>query len=474
MLDKKNESAGKNISERQAVLYGSVNDGTMAISFSDNDLEIYADFIPPVLNGRKLDAEGVKAILQRMNVVIGVRWDDIWQALDACSKKHQQIKNVLIARGEVSEVEIAEYYELNPLLAKTNPEVDSRERINYRERSPFTIVKKGQVLAHLKPRKPGIEGKNVHGDPLPFGIVHPAGVSGGENTITEPDKITAAISGQFIDNKNVLSVQENLVIKGAVGYGTGNIDFPGDVNIDGPVSDGFKIYSGGSLSIKQTLDLTEVVTKGDIHVAGGIIGKGTALIKCGGEIKTKFIEKCHVAARGAVFVDSGIINSSIFTLDTVQMSDKGRILGGEIYAVHGLRAGGIGIKSGNVTRIHCGIDFAVQQEKEKYSNQLRILTAKLAKLRSLMAGPDIDGEKMAKMEELLRRLEGEQQAAASRVSELTANINANEAAVVEAVGDIAPGTLIEICQVVLSVEEPLHRVRIRLDKAGGRLISEPL
>ena len=472
--EEKKENTEKPVSDRQTILYGSLNDGTMAVSFTDNDLEVYADFIPPILNGKKLDNEGVKAILERLNVVSGIRWDNINKAVDECNREHQRVKDVLIARGETSEVEVAEYYELNPLLARAHQEVNSRERIDYRERSPFTIVYKGQVLAKIKPRKPGREGTNVHGDSLPFGIVHPVGVSGGENTTTDPNKITAAISGQFIESKNILSVQEELVIKGAVGYGTGNIAFPGDVNIEGPVSDGFKIYSGGSLTIKQTLDLTEVVTKGNMHVAGGIIGKGAALIKCGGELRTKFIEKCHVAARGAVYVDSEIINSSIFSLATVEMSDRGRILGGDIYAVHGLRTGGIGKKSGNVTCIHCGVDFAVQQEKEKCNNQLRILAAKLTRLRTLMAEPNIDAEKMAKLEELLRRLEGEQQAASGRVSELMTNINANENAVVEVQGDIAPGTVIEICQIVLSVEEPLHRVCIRLDKAAGKLVPGAL
>ncbi|MCL1836224.1 MAG: FapA family protein [Treponema sp.] len=468
------ESIGSASPERQTVLYGGMNDGTMEVTFTENALELYADFHPPILNGRPLDGEAVQAMLERINVVFGIRWDDINTALQACNANRQKIKDVLVARGDVSEVEIAEYYEMSSILEKAAHVVDSRERINYRERSPFVIVKKGQVLAKLRPRKPGKEGTNVRGESLPFGINHPAGVIGGENTVTEPDKITAAIHGQLVERGNELSVQEHLIIKGAVGYGTGNIVFPGDVKIDGPVSDGFKIYSGGSLAIKQTLDLTEVVTKGDIHVAGGIIGKGSALIKCGGGIKTKFIENCHVASRGTVYIDTEIINSSIFSMDTVRMGEKGMILGSEIYAVHGLRAGRIGKKGAGTTRIHCGVDFSVQQEKEKYNNQLRILAAKLAKLRELMADPEIEDDKKAKMDELLRRLEGEQQEASNKISELMGSINADEKAVVEVMGEIAPGTLIEICQVALFVEEPLRKVRISLDTSGGKLVPGQL
>jgi hypothetical protein len=150
------------------------------------------------------------------------------------------------------------------------------------------------------------------------------------------------------------------------------------------------------------------------------------------------------------------------------------ILGGEAYAVHGIKAGGIGKKTGKAPRIHCGIDFTAQQEKEKNNNRLRILAAKLAKLREMMAAPEGTAEQRAKMEELLRRLEAEQQQAAAKVSDLLGRINTDENAAVEVPGEIVAGTLIEICQVALYVTEPLRKVRVRLDKDTGKVISEAL
>jgi uncharacterized protein (DUF342 family) len=243
--------------------------------------------------------------------------------------------------------------------------------------------------------------------------------------------------------------------------------------IEGPVSDGFKICSGGSVTIKQTFDVTEAITKGDLVVAGGIIGRGAGLLKSGGGIRTKFIENCRAAARKAIFVDSEINNSSVFTLERIEMGDKGIILGSDIYAVHGVKAGGIGKRAGKATRIHCGIDFTVQQEKEKSNNRLRILSAKLTILRELMTG-DLHAEKRSKMEELQRRLEEEQAAASTKLAEILGRINTDEKAPVEVSGEIMPGTLIEICQIALFVAEPLRKVRIRLDPPSGKLVSEPL
>jgi hypothetical protein len=150
-------------------------------------------------------------------------------------------------------------------------------------------------------------------------------------------------------------------------------------------------------------------------------------------------------------------------------------VGSDIYATHGLRTGGIGTKAevSKATHIHCGIDFAVQQEKEKHTNRLRILAAKLTRLRDLMQIPDQDLEKLAKMKVLLQRLESEQQAASKRISELLGNINADEKAVVEVTGDVIAGTIIEICQVALFVDKPLQKVRFKLNNFG-KLVSESL
>jgi uncharacterized protein (DUF342 family) len=243
------------------------------------------------------------------------------------------------------------------------------------------------------------------------------------------------------------------------------------------VSDGFKIYSGGSVTIKQTFDVTDVIAKTDLSVAGGIIGRGRALVKVGGALRTRFIENCRVACRKGVTVENDIVNSSVFTMESLEMGDRGTIVGGEIYAVHGIRAGGVGRKGSGYARLHCGIDFAARQELEKRNNALQILGAKLKKLRDFMASPanlNAPAERGAKMEELLQRLEEEQRKTQARVAELLGRINIDSGAVVEVSGEILPGTQIEICGQTLKVAGSLRKVRVRLDTAKGKLTSESL
>jgi uncharacterized protein (DUF342 family) len=240
----------------------------------------------------------------------------------------------------------------------------------------------------------------------------------------------------------VLSVSETLTIDGPVDYETGHINFPGDVNIEGPVSDGFKIHSGGSLVIRQTFDVTDSITKGDLSVAGGIIGRGRALVTVGGNLRTKFIEHCKVACQKSVTVDTEIINSTIFCLERLEMNKTGTILGGEIYALKGIRVYTIGKESGKAASIHCGVDTPVQW-----------------------------GDRV---EDLMYRLEGKHKKAQTATAEIMKRIVVEKNAVVDVVGEIAAGTLITIYQAVHEVPEPLRGVRFKLDVKNGRIVSEAL
>jgi uncharacterized protein (DUF342 family) len=471
------EESGRRAMDTANTLLGGKNDGKLIIRFSEDDLEAWADFMPPVKEGLPLTNEYLLILMEQFKITYGIHWETLRESAQQCNTYRKPINDILIAMGDPPVKETAEYFEINPHLTEIPipvPDKKRNDQIDFRSYSPFIIVKKDQVLAWNKPRKPGREGKNVHGAVIPCGINRFEGVSGGHNTKTTEKYIISEINGQLVETGGVLNVQANLVIKGSVGYATGNIIFPGDVLIEGAVSDGFKICSGGSVTIKQTFDVTEVIAKTDLNVAGGIIGRGRAFVKVGGALRTKFIQNCRVACRGTITADSGITNSSIYTMENLVLGEKGRILGGEIYAIHGIKAGGIGKDIGKATHIHCGIDFTLQKDKENCNAALRLLVEKITKLKAVLGAPDMDGEKRTKVEELLKRLEEEQTKVTHQIGDLLGRINADENAVVEVTGEIAPGTLVEICEIALFVTEPLKRVRIKLDKPSGKVISEAL
>jgi uncharacterized protein (DUF342 family) len=460
------------------------NDGNVIMRFAEDNLTAWGDFYPAAANGTPLVYGAVTAALVRYNITYGLVQENIQKAIDQCNETGSILHDIPIARGDPPVREVLEYFEINPALKTDPPKPEGNARVDYRDYSPFVIVKQGQILALKKARREGRNGIDINGNAVPFGSVTPSSVSGGENTHSDEKYIYADIHGQLVQEKGVLRVQDILVVKGAVDYHTGNIVFPGDITIEGPVRDGFKIYSGGAVTIKQTFDASDVITKTDLSVSGGIIGHGRALVKVGGVLRAKFIENCKAAVRKGIFVETDIVNSSIYTMEGIEMGEKGMILGGEIYAVHGIKTCGIGKKSGRNTTIHCGVDFTALREKEKLNYELRIVNAKLSRVREILAAESAKcpepkegtsaAERRKKIIEALNHLEEKQKKTGAAISAVLRRMNINKEASIEALGEIAPGTLIEICQIALFVTEPMRHVRVRLDMVHERLISEPL
>ena len=457
------------------------------IYISEDTMEARADFYPPDGTNELLTPDYVSSVLNSYNIIYGVLDDIIEKAIFSCNTERETITNLLIARGNPPKDEVIEYLQKNPQLdqkktfntmekpkEKPGSIPDRNKRIDYKAFTPFLIVKKGQVLARKNPRKPGVDGINIHGQTIAYKVIYPQGVQPGNNTKMHDKFLIAAIDGQLIEVQGVLAINQSLDIKGPVGYKTGNIAFPGDIVIEGPVSDGFKIYCGGSLTIKQTFDVTDVTTKGDLNVAGGIIGRGMALIKVGGNIRTKFIENCRIACRKTVFANSDIVNSYIYSMEKIELGDKGKIIGGELSAIDGIRAAAIGRKSSRGVSLRCGLDFTAEQEKERSSNALRLLAGKLNSIYKLLEDPSVSQDKKDKLEELRLRLTEEQKKASAIISDLMGNVIKNENAAVEVTGEIAVGTCIEICQATIVVSEPLKKVRIRFDREKNILVTEPL
>ncbi len=449
-------------------------DGRIEIVLDEQALEARADFYPPTGAGKALDPDYLSAALERVNIVHGLDWDSIQTQAMECNLEHKIIRSVLIARGDPPVEEVDEFYEMNPAF-RVWPKMPDGEvpRVDYREISPFVIVKKGQKLAIRRERTFGEDGKNIHGQIIPKTIRHPETARGGSNTVTEKEAIRAGCDGRLIENNGELSVEEILTIKGGIDYKTGHVVFPGDVVIDGPVADGFKIYAGSSIIAKQTLDASDVVAKKDLLVAGGIIGRLGGYIRVGNEVRAKFIQNCRIAARNDVHVTGAIINSQVYTMGKVDCGDKGRIIGGEVYAIRGIRAADIGSEHGKQTKIHCGIDFTVQQELEKMNERIRVVSLKLQRLRETLAR-GIPHEREAGYREAEQNLAKDLEKTNLRVAELLGALDADENACVEVSGTTAANTLIEICHVALWIEKEISKTRFKLDKTKGCISIEKM
>jgi uncharacterized protein (DUF342 family) len=375
----------------------------------------------------------------------------------------------VIARGKRPVNEVPPYLVVDDrLLAKEKKEEPSSARIDFKEVSPFTLVKKGDVLATLMPKQSGAMGLTVMGTAVAFRKEPVASPKPGKNAHWQEGNLVASCDGRFQATIASVWVEEILDINGNVDYHVGNIDFPGDVAIHGDVKDGFVVKAGKSVFCMSSVEACQIDCGGDLITERGIIGKEKARLRVGGMTQAKFIEGCTLDSDGSIFIQTSVLNSSIHTRDRLELGRRGIIIGGSISAQNGVSAAQIGTERGPRTEIHCGIDFTVEQKLIWIRDRNIALAFKLREIENKMKNSPQTKTVLSPLREKIK-LAIHQLNENARL--LVGGLDRNENADVSVTDMVFPGTYIEICHVSYFVTKPRRFVTFRLDKASGKIVE---
>lgn len=226
--------------------------------------------------------------------------------------------------------------------------------INFRERGEIPFAPKNTFLAakiHPEQGKPGID---VMGNEIlvkdPVDRTFEAGP--GTKLSEDGNKIYAQIEGQpHVDAMGTITVCPELIIKGDLGFETGDILFEGNVIVDGTVKQGFKV-KGASLTARE-IEGAEIDLTGDLNVSLGIVD--AELINVKGSVQAKFIHNSKINAFGDLIVQREIMDSCI-RLSGSCINTSGVIIASEISANMGVDAGNIGTDTSGPSRLTVGVD----------------------------------------------------------------------------------------------------------------------
>lgn len=444
------------------------NDGNIEVSVADDGMSATATLYPPIGDGAPLTPDYAAELISRLGIRYGLLWDELTEHILDVNTERRIQHDVPVARGTQPVSEHPEHIVVEERFQPGfRPVSDDENSVDWKSISPVLVVKKGETIGTVIARRDGVDGSDVLGKVLPFSKTAVQSFSLGKNVERIDDTIVATSDGRVVIDAQRITVEEILVIKGDVDYRVGHVLFPGDVVIEGGVGAGFKVYSGGSISIKETMDAFDVSAKRDLVCAQGIIGKDQGQVRVGGGLKAKFIENARVAVRGDIEVPGSIVGSKIFTLGRLAMGDKGRIVGGEIFATHGITCGFLGGGTKPVTIINVGVDFTVQQKLDQAGAVLRELSIRLARLQNMLKTRPDDAVQKARDE-----TDAKLRALATNIAELTKRVDIDEGASVEVKNIVYPGVVVTICHIRVTIDEPLKKARFRLDRIANKILVE--
>ena len=294
-------------------------DGTIDLTVSKDEMLVNASFYPPTGNGHPLTLYPVREMLEAKGITTGIDWEAIKGCILTSNEQRITVSDVVIARGRKPVDEVPPYLVISDLLATKEKKAEpSAARVDFRELSLFSLVKKGDVLATLTAKQQGAMGQTVCGTLVPYGKEAVPYPKPGRNTQWQSGSVVSLCDGRLQMTPDGLWVDEVLAIQGDIDLRVGNIDFPGDVVITGELRDGFKVKAGKSILCMGSINAARVVCKGDLVTRSGIIGKERALLHVGGAVEAKFIEGSSLDAAGPIRVRTSVINSTIRTRDRLR------------------------------------------------------------------------------------------------------------------------------------------------------------
>jgi uncharacterized protein (DUF342 family) len=286
------------------------------------------------------------------------------------------------------------------------PEYSLEGTVDYKNIDYFQIVKKDQILAEIIKETEGTEGMTIFGTAIPArnGRRPPSPVGKNTHLIQNDTLLVADCDGVIRFIRDNIDVNEVLKINSSIDQLTGNINFSGDVSIEGDICDGFSVNSGGNVIVKGVVEDAAINAAGNVHISNGINGGGDNKIIVGGDLRCKYIEHANIHVDGNIYVDY-IIDSKVTCMGNIVLSgSRELIIGGEIKVLGELLAKDIGSPSERTTKIEMiGIKIIdkdkilmLSKERDELKKRQQTIVESAMKLsKNRMSSEDDIAEKIA-------------------------------------------------------------------------------
>lgn len=355
------------------------------------------------------------------------------------------------------------------------PDPEAVEKMDFKAFSFFRSVRKGDMLARVLPPDPGVGGMDVYGNILLPRPGSPFVVTPRMNTdwaLTDPSIIMASRDGRLSMDDGVPVVVDTLKIEEDVSFRTGNLVFPGSVEVAGNVLDKFAIEAKGDIGIGGVVENAMVVSEGAILIKGGVIGGGQGLIKSKlSSVTIGFIRNQRIESHSNIVVFNEVLNAQLLARKAILMkSTYHSVMGGHLTAFECIEVFNAGNEAGTKTILEVGKDFEVEAE----------LLRKQEVLKSVRADLEYLDKKRIQLERIVRweagknsenrlleqRVKGVVKLLEKVRTSLIDNLNALEAKLYNPIGchitvsgTAFPGTVLKYRDKVIPISEPMLKMR---------------
>lgn len=433
------------------------------VTISSNHMVAYIRFYPPSTNGKLMSKTDIVDLLENNKVKYGIQA----RVIEVFLMARQYCLDIPIAKGDQmvpsKDMEIVYCFDTKPL---AKPKVLEDGSVDFHELNLFTKVNKGDKLAYLVPSENGKDGKDVHGNNIPTNKPKPKILKYGRNIQISEDKneITSLVDGDVMLTDSTVFVSDTYVVPADVDASTGDIEYEGNVQVNGNVRTGFTIKSKGNVQVNGVVEGATIIADGNIVIKRGVQGMSKGLLQAKGDICAQFFESAKVIAGGDIIAGS-VLHSEITSGGKLEVKGKkGFIVGGEIIVENYVEVSNIGNKMETPTTIKVGVKPELLEEIKPLVGEVNELNAMIEeensylnvykqKLAKGIALTDENKKNIRERKAKIEELDKEKSAKSARLKELKMLIDQGKNSKVKALGNCYRGTTIYMASYVYSVKD---------------------
>lgn len=383
-------------------------DETLKIEISIDKMLACMTFGEVGSEGKRITPEQIKRAIQEKGITYGIDEDVMREIYNQRRNNYKYFfaKGKKPIAGENAYIK----YEFDvETLNKLQPTLREDGSADLKDLNIIHNVAEGQVLAIKVKAGEGTPGINVLGERAQARPGKDVRLPAGKNTKVLEDGITivAQIEGQVEYDQHNIYISPTFFVKEDVDSSTGNIDFVGNVVVNGIVHSGFSIKAGGNVEVRGYVEAAKIEAGGDIILHHGVQGSDKGLLEAEGNIIAKFVQNSELHAGGDIITEAILHSEVSANGDVFVQKGKGTIVGGTIVTGKKIIANTVGSTMATVTNIQIGVSKELLSEYQELQGKYRSLKEEIDKVNKgilFLETRGKEGELPPDKKELLRKL----------------------------------------------------------------------
>lgn len=356
---------------------------------------------------RRFSEKELYELLKENGIVYGIKE----KALEELAQGNLNYEEVFVAQGTAKKDGRDGYFEyhFNPE-PETKPIILPDGSVDYNVLGKMELVTEGQLLVTYHAVLPAVVGRDVQGNILE--AYEGTDLPPLQCKRCEPDesgsKYFASTEGNVTLEGRCLTVTPIYAIDGNLDAATGDVDFHGDVLVQGNVFAGVTLKTTGTITVNGHVETAHLFAGKDVILKNGMQGSGNGIIRAGRNVMARFLEQTQVYAGNEVNTGA-ILNCEVESGQNVVVAgNRGTIIGGSVTAVEQITAASIGNRAGVTTQLVIGLDCEFKEKmgeidrltdeyEENMKDAEKALDRIAYQLKSQHATPELNQQKAEQM-----------------------------------------------------------------------------